>query len=139
MGIREQAKVEKQIKSDLELYDEQQIALAQLEDQLNDNPQFAQFMEARKKFAALESEVWKRVETVMLDNNLTSIKTDKLTLSIATRIGWTIDESKLPADYFKTVPDTTKITGHYKLHDEAVAGTQPKYTKYLVKRIKEIK
>ncbi len=136
MGINEQIKVEAEIKSELDLYDEQQTALAELETSLNANPEFAKFLAARKEFAELEAKVWKRVEQVMIDNNLKTVKTDKMTLTIANRISFDIDQSVLPEPYFKRVPDTTKIAGQFKLHGTPVDGTAPKYTQYLVKRIK---
>lgn len=127
---------EQQIKSELELYDEQQINLATLESELQADPKFAQFLEARKAFSDLETAVWKKVEQVMLDNNIKSIKTDKFTLSIASRMSFDIDSDLLPAKFWKRVPDTTKISGTFKLEGKPVKGTTPKSTQYLVKRIK---
>jgi hypothetical protein len=136
MGIKEQVQIEETIKSELEVYDAQQIKLAKLEDELNANSQFAQFIEARKSFAELEAKVWKHVEEVMIENNISTIKTDKLTLSIVKRVSFDIDQELLPKKYYKTVPDTTKIAGQFKLHGNPVAGTSPKYKQYLQRRIK---
>lgn len=124
------------VKTELEKYDEQQMELEKLTEELEKNPQFAQFIEARKNFQALEAEVWKRVEGVMIENNIKSIKTDKFTLTIANRVSFDIDTDTLPNKFFKRVPDTTLIGGTFKLEGKPVKGTTPKYTQYLTKRIK---
>lgn len=137
MNAEQQEQVENQVKHELEAYEQSQTELANLETELNNNPQFKQFLQARKKFAEMEAEVWGKVEQVMIDNNIKTIKTDTMTLSIAQRISFDIDPDQLPDAYFKRVPDNTKIAGQFKLHGEPVVGTSPKYKQYLVKRIKE--
>lgn len=127
---------EDQVKAELELYEDKQLALAKLTEELESSPQFAAFLEAQKQFREVEANVWKNVEQVMMTNNIKSIKTDKLTLSIATRTSYDIDLDLLPKKFIKRVPDTTKIATAHKLNGEPVKGTSPRYTNYLVKRFK---
>jgi hypothetical protein len=129
--------VEQQIKSELELYDERQTALQQLEQELQADPKFAQFLEARKSFAELEAQVWSKVEQVMLDNNIKTIKTDKVTLTMAERTNFEIDLDLLPAKYIKKVPNTTLIGSEFKLTGKPVKGTTPSKKLYLTKRFKK--
>lgn len=129
-------KITQEVQHELDIYDKQQNELATLEQELQADPKFAQFLEARKSFAELEAKVWKRVEEVMIDNNIKTIKTDKFTLTIAERTSFDIDLETLPKKFIKRVPDTTLIGGTYKLTGVPVKGTTPKFTKYLTKRIK---
>lgn len=124
------------VKSELELYESKELALAKLTEELQSNPQFAAFLEAQKQFREVETQVWKNVEQVMMDNNIKTIKTDKLTLSIATRVGYDIDVEALPNKFIKRVPDTTKIATAHKLNGVPPKGATAKTTTYLVKRFK---
>jgi ribosomal protein RSM22 (predicted rRNA methylase) len=103
------------VKSELELYEEKELALQQLTQELESSPQFAAFLEAQRAFREVEANVWKNVEQAMMDNNIKSIKTDKVTLSIATRTSYDIDLDLLPKKFIKRVPDTTKIATAHKL------------------------
>lgn len=136
MSILDQVKVEKQVKTELETYQEKQATVARLQEELESSPQFAAFIEAQKALREVEANVWGRVESVMMANNIKSIKTDLVTLSIATRTSYDIDIDLLPKKFIKRVPDTTKIATAHKLNGEPVKGTTPKYTNYLVKRFK---
>lgn len=136
MGILDQVKVEKKVKAELEQYEEKQLALAKLTEELESSPQFAAFIEAQKAFREIESNVWKNIEQVMIANGVKTIKTNMATLSIATRTSYDIDLDELPNKFIKRVPDTTKIATAHKLNGEAPKGATPKYTSYLVKRIK---
>lgn len=127
---------EQVVKTELQKYEDTQLALDNLAAELQQNPKFAAFLEAQKNFRELETTVWKNIENVMLENNIKSIKTDKVTLTIAERTSFDIDLDLLPSKYIKRVPDTTKILGQFKLEGKPVKGTTPKYTQYLVKRIK---
>jgi hypothetical protein len=136
MPIKDQIKVEKQVKSELELYQSEQTKLEQLQNELQADPKFAQFIEAQQSFRKLESEVWGKVEQVMKDNNIVSIKTDLVTLTIANRTSYDVDLDLLPNKFIKKVPDTTKIATAAKLNGEPPKGCSPKVTSYLVKRFK---
>jgi hypothetical protein len=124
------------VKKELELYEEKQSALAQLTEQLEQNPQFKQFLQARQEFQDLEKRVWKDVEAVMMDNDITQIKTDTMTLSIASRNNFKVDITKLPKKYIKETADLTKINGIYKLEGTLPKGVKVERTRYLTKRLK---
>lgn len=131
-----QEKIEEKVKSDIQKYEDQKMALESLESELESSPQFAKFIEAQKQFREIESNVWSNIEQLMLDNDIKSIKTDKITLTIAERVSFDIDLDLLPNKFIKRVPDTTKINGTYKLEGKPVKGTTPRTTRYLMKRVK---
>jgi hypothetical protein len=124
------------ILSDLAELDTKKSELEIITQEMEENPKFAQFLKARKDFQEMESQIWRRVENVMIENDIRQIKTDSLTLTIAKRISFDIDEEVLADKYFKRVPNTSLIAGTFKLEGEPVNGTTPKYTQYLTKRVK---
>jgi hypothetical protein len=81
------------------------------------------------------TDTWKQVESLMLKHDIKSIKGDWGILTIAERLNWSIGP-ELPPRFFKTVPDTTKISTIFRLEGKAPRGATPSYTKYLTKRIK---
>lgn len=125
------------VKQELELYEEKQLALDELTKQLESNPQFKAFLQARKEFEAFDKEVWKRIESAMIANDIAQIKTNTMTLSIARKNNFKIDIEKLPERYKKVVADTTKINGIYKLEGRVPQGVKVSHTQYLTKRIKD--
>lgn len=130
-------KVEEIVKSELTTLEEAEKNYLHLQEALNDDPKFQQFLSAQKQFNELSATVWKNVETAMIENNIKSIKTDRVTLTIAERTGFNIDTDLLPSKFIKKVPDTTLINGTYKLEGKLPKGVTLKApTKYLVKRIK---
>lgn len=136
----DEEKIKAEVTKELATYDEQQIALATLEQELEADPKFAQFLEARKSFAELEAKVWKHVESVMIANNVKTMDINttlhSIKLTIAERTSFDVDLETLPKKFIKRVPDTTLIGATYKLTNKPVKGTTPKFTKYLTKRIK---
>lgn len=129
-------KAEEIVKAELTKFQDQEMVLDNLSKELQSNPKFQEFLQAQKSFKELETQVWKNIETAMLENNIKSIKTDTITLTIAERVSFKIDESLLPSKFFKKVPNTTLINGTFKLEGKPPKGTSPTYTHYLVKRIK---
>jgi len=111
-------------------------SLKATEEQLMQNEAFRNFIEMQKEYNERSTAFWKEVETRMIDNDIKSIKGDWGSLSIAERIGWTIDTDLLPAKFIKKSPDTTKITATYRLEGKAPKGCEPYTTKYLTKRFK---
>lgn len=83
-------------------------------------------------------ETWKKVETAMIDQDIKQIKGDWGTLTIAERLNWAIDKNELAPRYFKTVPDTTKISTLFRLEGKPPKGATPSYTKYLMRKLKGI-
>jgi hypothetical protein len=81
---------------------------------------------------------WKAVEGLMIEHDIKQIKGEWGTLTIGERLNWLVDETILPAKFFKKVPNTKKITDTYRLEgaDKTPKGCVPSITKYLLKRIK---
>lgn len=127
---------EQAVKHELEVYEKKQLALDELTKQLESNPEFKAFIKARNDFQKVEAAVWKNIEEVMIANDVKSIKTDKMTLTIAERTSFDIDLDLLPNKYIKRVPNTTLIGSEYKLTNKPVKGTTPKVSHYLTKRFK---
>lgn len=133
------ANTESIVKHELEVFEQKELALKQLTEQLEANPQFQTFITAQQEFRKLETVVWKRIEETMIVNDVKSIITDKMTLTIVERTGFDIDLDLLPKKYIKRVPNTTLIGSEYKLTGAPVKGTSPKVSHYLMKRFKEEK
>lgn len=131
------SKIEEQITTELEKYEIQEKTVEALSAELQKNPQFNQFLEAQKNFNQMQATVWANIEKAMIDNNVKSIKTDKVTLTITERTGFDIDLDLLPKKYIKKVPNTTLIGSEYKLTGTPVKGTTPKSIMFLTKRFKK--
>ena len=110
--------------------------LAIMENEVKLNPQFAKFLEMQKQVNDKASEVWKIVETTMIEHDIKQLKGDFGTITIAERQNWTIDEEVLPAKFFKKVVNTTKITDTFRLEGKAPKGCTPSTSKYITKRLK---
>jgi hypothetical protein len=111
--------------------------LAVFQEELAANPTFNKFLQVQAQLNlqnAKAADVWKQVEEKMIENNIKSIKTDKVNLTIVERTSFDIDTDLLPNKYIKKVPNTTLIGSEYKLTGNLVKGTSPKVTRYLTKR-----
>ncbi len=128
---------EDNVKQELAKLSDAENELFELQSILQKDSKFRKFIEAQQKLDELQREVWGRVEQAMIDNDITQIKTDDMTISLATRTSFDVDLDLLPKKYTKTVADTTFIGKAYKLEGKAPKGCTPKQTKYLVKRIKK--
>lgn len=126
--------IEQKILNEVKTLQTQEQDLTALAQKLNHDPKFAMFLEAQKAFNEYQAQVWTGIQKEMIENDIRSIKTDKITLTIATRTSYDIDETVLPAKFWKKVPDTTKIATSHKLEGKPVKGTTPKQTQYLTKR-----
>lgn len=126
---------EAKVEAELEKYEQQSHKLEVLAAELQQDPKFAEFLERQKAFKELEEVVWSNIETTMIENNIRSIKTDKITLTIAERTNWLVDD-ELPRRFKKLVPNTKKISDYYKLNGKVPHGATPAPKKYLVKRVK---
>lgn len=109
--------------------------LTVLENTLSQSPEFRNFISMQKQFREKSEAVWKDVEEKMIENNIKSVKGEWGSLTIAERQGWDTTE-ELPTRFTKKVPDTKKLTDHYKLTGKVPKGATPKITKYLTKRFK---
>lgn len=106
------------------------------EHELMQDPRFANFLQAQKKFQSESELFWKAIEDQMIKHNIKNIKGDWGSITVAERGGFDIDTDQLPPRFFKKVPDLKKIGDTFKLEGTPVKGTTPKITKYLMKRIK---
>jgi hypothetical protein len=126
--------VEEVVKTELQKYEDQESKVQALAAELQQNPKFAEFIQAQQAFAEMQATVWGSIEQAMIENNIKSIKTDKVTLTIAERTNFDIDMDLLPKKYTKVVPNTTLIGSEFKLTGVPVKGTTPTKKKYLTKR-----
>jgi len=112
-----------------------------VESELKLNPQFAKFLEMQKQYNEKASEVWKIVETTMVDlykegKIEKTLKGDFGTLTVTETQLWDINEEELPAKFFKKVVNTTRITDTYRLEGKAPKGCTPSIRYGLTKRLK---
>lgn len=110
-----------------------------LEEQLQElmqNPLVQTFLEAQKKVNEEAADTWKRVEALMIDNDIKKVDGDWGSLTITERMDFVIDEEQLAPRFKKTVADTSKIRTIYQLDRKPIAGATPTIKKYLTKRLK---
>jgi hypothetical protein len=124
------------IESEVEEVFALQKDLEETEQLLMQNEQFRKFLQLQKTVPEQIDKIWKNVEEQMLAHDIKSIKGDWGSLTIAERLNWSVDLEALPPKFFKKVPDTTKLTNTFRLEGKAPKGAEPRYTKYLHKRIK---
>jgi hypothetical protein len=105
------------------------------EAELAQNDQFRQFIELQKSFNEKSAEVWKNIERQMIEADIKSIKGDWGSLTITERLSFTTSED-LPAKFYKKVVDSKKLADTFRLEGKAPKGAEPRYTKYLTRRIK---
>ena len=114
------------VSKDLELQVQKTVALQKkIEDKVSE-------LKATQKQI---DDTWKQVETVMIENDIKSIKGDFGSITIAERLGW-ITTSELPKKFYKKVVDTKKLSDTFKLEGKSPRGAVPNYTKYLTRRLK---
>jgi hypothetical protein len=113
--------------------------LSELEDKLSDNPIFNQFIQKQAELnyaRAKAADAWKKIETQMIEHDIKKIDTNQVSLTIAERLDFDIDDEVLAPRYKKTVADTSKIRTIYQLDRKPISGATPRYKRYLVKRLK---
>ena len=130
-----QSNVEAAIKEEHTL----QVELSSLESELSEvNPKFQLFIQKQAELRFVQSknaEIWKTVEMEMIANDIKSIKGDFGSITLAERLSFdTTDE--LPSKFYKKVVDTKKLADTFRLENRPIKGATPKYSKYLVKRLK---
>lgn len=107
------------------------------EAELAGNEQFQRFINLQKQFESESERVWKTIESMMLLHDIKTIKGPWGSITIAERLGWDIDLETLQPKFIKKVADTKKISDTFRLEGSAPKGCEPKYTKYLTKRLKK--
>jgi hypothetical protein len=90
-----------------------------------------------KAAQAKVDEVWKRVEALMIENNIKSVKSDGWgSLTIVEKPKFVVDSELLAPRYFKKVPNDQKIRSDYKLEGSLPKGVTVEVTKFITKRLK---
>ena len=100
-------------------------SLADAEAQLMADERFKSFIQKQKEAQTQIADTWKSIEKSMIDNDIKSIKGDFGSITIAERTTYSVtDESKLPEEYFKRVPDTKKIGTAAALYGQPPVGVE---------------
>lgn len=106
------------------------------ERELMQDEKFKRFLELQKTVPAQIDAAWRHIEMQMINNDVKSIKGEWGSLTIAERLSWDYDASLLPAKFFKKVVDTAKLSATFRLEGKAPKAAFPRYSKYLVRRLK---
>lgn len=114
-----------------------EAGVATLEQELMSDPKFKQFLDMQKAVNAKATELWGQVQQHMIDNNIKNVKGDSWgSLTIVEKVSFAVDNDLLPKKFTKVVPDNTKISHAFKLEGKPPKGATPKYSYYLMKRLK---
>lgn len=133
MADQTQTAIEGEVLDVIKLQDD----LAALEAELNANEVFQRFIELQRTFNDRSSEVWKKVEQQMIENNIKSIKGDWGSLTIAERTNYKAEDLEaVPRKFIKRTLDTTKVGAAAKLEGKLPKGITSSKTQYLTKRLK---
>lgn len=127
-----------------QVVDEQVSGIVELKNKIDntetalmENPQFREFLELQKSFNEKSSEVWTKVEQLMIDNGVKSVKGSWGSITLAERTSYkAVDLDKVPRKFIKRTLDTTKVGQSHKLENELPRGVEANHTQYLMKRIK---
>ena len=129
-------------KSPENIIEEEVLDVLALERQLSEAEQELMQLDAFVKFTKLQKEVseqsqkiWKQIETSMINNNVKSVKGDFGSITIAERLDWSTND-ELPAKFYKKIVDKKKLSDTFRLEGKAPKGAEPRYSKYLTKRLK---
>ena len=91
-------------------------------------------IEIQKRLKELEQNVKDELLNYMTENNVISIKSDDLTVSLGTRT--TYKAKEIPEGFEKTVLDQTRCANFKKLYGELPAEIEENTTKYITWRKK---
>lgn len=92
-------------------------------------------IELKKQLEQYEQEIKEELFEAMKANDITSIKNDKYTVTIAKRTNYKAnDVTKVPATLLKLTLDTAKVGQHAKLYGELPDGIETSETEYLTWR-----
>ncbi len=110
--------------------------LATMEAELQKVELFQKYLKLSKELPAQLEQFWDQVKQHMEESNIKSVRGEWGSITLAERVSFDINEKELLPEYFKKVPNTKKIGDDFRLEGEPPIGATPKYTRYLVKRIK---
>lgn len=91
-------------------------------------------IELKKELESYERDIKDALTEAMEKNDIYSIKSEKYTVTLATRSNYKAD--KVPAEFSKIVLDTTKVATHDKLYGKPPKGIDKSQTKYITWRAK---
>jgi hypothetical protein len=111
--------------------------LVQLETQLSQNNEFRKFIEFQEMVRAKSAEVFKRIEQVMIENDIKSVKGEWGSISLVERTNYKADMNEVPAKFIKKTLDTTKVAASHKLENKLPKGVTITTTKFLMKKFKK--
>lgn len=92
-------------------------------------------IELKKELAKYEQDIKAELTEAMIANDIYSIKNDSYTVTLATRSTYK-PTGDIPAEYAKTVLDSTKIGVYDKLYGAVPNGIEKNQTTYLTWRAK---
>jgi inhibitor of KinA sporulation pathway (predicted exonuclease) len=81
-------------------------------------------------------ETWNTIKTVMIDNDIKSIKGDWGSITIAERQTFKGDVSEVAEEFLEKKISSKKVNAYYTLGGTLPDGIERNVTKYLTKRIK---
>jgi hypothetical protein len=121
-----QAVIEGEVRGTLQL----QSRLDSLQTELMADPRFLQFLDLRDQVNQRWAEVRANIERVMVpayqDGRVPkTLKGEWGSVTVTEKDEFNLDETKLPASFYKKVPDTSKIRIIYQLEGKAPKGTTP--------------
>lgn len=108
----------------------------QINDELSNNEAFRALLAKQKQAQEQIATFWNNIKSQMIEHNIKNLRGDWGYITIAERIAFDVDETQLPAKFFKKVVDIKRIGDTYKLEGKDIKGATVKYTKYLTKGIK---
>lgn len=129
--------VEEAVSAEVKALVVQQHDLAVKTDAMMNNPEFKAFRELQAAVNDKAAEVWKSIETRMIEAGIKNVKGEWGYITIAEKNNFVVADLRLvPTKFIKKVADTTKIGQAYKLEGKLPKGVLMTTTKYLTKGIK---
>jgi hypothetical protein len=90
-------------------------------------------IELKKQLEQYEADIKNELLQAMSDNNITSIKNDLYTITLASRKSFKV-HGNIPAGFSKPTLDSAKVSSHYKLYGELPKGIEVSTTEYITWR-----
>ena len=92
-------------------------------------------IELKKELATYEADIKEALTEAMIAHDVYSIKNDSYSVTLVTKSSFK-PVGEVPAEFAKTVLDTTKVGTYAKLYGEAPAGVEQSQTKYIMWKAK---
>lgn len=114
----------------------EQKKLQEEEHELMQNPRFAKFLQAQKKFEQQSELFWETIKNEMIKHDIKKISGDWGYVTLAKKTGFSVDVNSLPPRFIKKVPDIKKIGDRFKLEGKLPPGVELEPVRYITKKIK---